>query len=105
MANPTIDQWFNTSVFSVAPAFTFGNGPRTLPNVRQPGLTTLDLSLFKSFSVTERATLTFRAEAFNALNTTQFGPAASVVGNNNLGVTSSTATDPRDVQFALKLVF
>ncbi len=105
LSNPTIAQWFNTSVFSVAPAYTFGNAPRTLPNVRQPGLKTADLSLFKSFSIKDRATVTFRAEAFNAFNTTQFGPAASVVGNSTFGVISSTAADPRDVQLALKLVF
>jgi hypothetical protein len=105
LASRSINEWFNTSVFSVAPAYTFGNAPRTLPNVRQPGLDTADLSLFKSFSIRERATLTFRAEAFNALNKTQFGPSASTVGNSNLGVISSTAADPRDIQFALKLLF
>jgi hypothetical protein len=105
LQNPSIAEWFDTSVFSVAAPYTFGNAPRTLPNVRQPGLKTADISLFKSFTFRERTTLTFRAEAFNALNTTQLGPAASTVGSSNFGVISSTAADPRDVQLALKLTF
>jgi hypothetical protein len=105
LQNPSIAEWFDTSVFTVAGPYTFGNAPRTLPNVRQPGLKTADISLFKSFAIKERATLTFRAEAFNALNTPQFGTAASTVGSSNFGVISSTAADPRDIQLALKLTF
>ena len=63
LATRNINEWFNTSVFSLAPAYTFGNAPRTLPNVRQSGLNTADLSLFKSFKIHERATLTFRARS------------------------------------------
>jgi hypothetical protein len=105
LSNRSISEWFDTSVFSVAPAYTFGNAPRTLPNVRQPGLNTADLSVFKSFHIKERATVTFRAEAFNAFNKTQFGSAASTVGSSNFGVISSTAVDAREFQFALKLLF
>jgi len=105
LPNRNINQWFNTTVFSVAPPYTFGNAPRTLPNVRQPGLKTADLSLFKTFAIREHTTLMFRAEMFNAFNTTQFGMAASTVGSSTLGVISSTGADPRDVQLALKLLF
>ncbi len=105
LSNRSIAKWFNTAIFSTAPAYTFGNSPRTLPNVRQPGLKTADLSLFKNFSITEHTVLTFHAEAFNALNTTQFGAVASVVGNSTFGTISSTAADPRDLQLALHLTF
>ena len=40
--------------------------------LRGPGIANLDLSIFKNFSFTERMCLQFRAEAFNALNHTQF---------------------------------
>jgi hypothetical protein len=73
--------------------------------VRQPGISHVDLSLFKSFKMRERASVTFRLEAFNALNHTQFGPAGSSVGTIALGVVSSTGNDPRQVQAALRSVF
>jgi hypothetical protein len=105
LGNKSVAKWFNTAIFSTAPAYTFGNSPRTLPNVREPGLKTADLSFFKSFPIRERASLTFHLEAFNAFNTTQFGAAASVVGQSTFGTISSTAADPRDVQLALHLSF
>jgi hypothetical protein len=40
-------KWFNTAAFEQPPPFTFGNGSRTLPNVRSDGLRTIDLSLFR----------------------------------------------------------
>jgi len=44
-----------------------GNAPRTLPDV--PRLKNWDFSLFKSFKITERFNLQYRAELFNFLNT------------------------------------
>ncbi|HZS51704.1 MAG TPA: TonB-dependent receptor [Bryobacterales bacterium] len=101
-----LKQWFNTSVFSFAPPFTFGNVGRTLPDVRNPGQRNADLSLFKNFRFREdRFTLQFRAEAFNAINTAQFGPPGAQVGSSNLGVISSSGVSARQMQLALKLLF
>ena len=100
-----VAEWFNVNDFSIAPAFTFGTAPRTLPDVREPGKRNVDLSLFKSFNITERIRAIFRAEAFNAFNTTQFGYANSQIGNTAVGTISSTNVDPREVQLALKLQF
>lgn len=41
---------------------------RTSPDTRTLGLRSLDLSLPENFSLTERLTLQFRAETFNAFN-------------------------------------
>jgi hypothetical protein len=99
-------EWFNPAVFSIAPPFTFGNAPRVLPDVRNPGLRNLDCSLFKNFRfLHERLTAQFRLEAFNALNKTQFGPAAATVGTTTIGVISSTAVNARQVQIAMKAIF
>jgi hypothetical protein len=101
-----LNQWFDTSVFSFAPPFTFGNVGRTLPDVRNPGTRNLDLSLFKNFLFREgRITTQFRIEAFNATNTTQFAAPGSQVGNSSLGVISGTSVNPRQVQLALKLIW
>jgi hypothetical protein len=96
-------QWFNVTNFTIAQAFTFGATGRTLPDVRQPGKRTFNLSLFKSFPIKERLRATFRAEAFNIFNTTQFGYANAQIGNTQVGTISSTSVDPRQIQLALKL--
>ena len=75
-----------------------------------PGLTTLDTSLFKKFSITERVNMQFRAEVFNLLNHANFQePNALVFQGTNIsssaGQILSTATSSRQIQLALKFVF
>lgn len=100
-----IRQWFDTSVFSFAPAFRFGNVSRTSPDIRNPGLKTVDLSLFKNFRLLERVMLQFRAEAFNMTNTLQLGAPNAQLGSGQTGVIGGTAVGPRQVQMALRLSF
>ena len=100
-----IAQYFNTSVFSFAPAFRFGNVSRTSPDIRNPGLRTLDFSLFKNFKIRERTTLQFRAEAFNLTNTLQLGSPNAQLGSGSTGVIGGTAVGPRQVQVALRISF
>jgi hypothetical protein len=72
--------------------------------------TNFDMSIFKSFKITERLGLQFRTEFFNILNTTNFKlPGANFAGHNrindpNFGQASG-AFDPRQIQFGLKLSF
>ena len=53
--NPTRFQWFDTSQFVNPPAFTIGNTPRTLPDVRAPGTVNIDFSIIKNTRIHERA--------------------------------------------------
>ncbi|MBI4443739.1 MAG: TonB-dependent receptor [Acidobacteria bacterium] len=91
-------------------------GTRQLGNVGRntgtaPGIASLDFSLQKRFSFTERMGLQFRAEAFNLLNRVNFGlPNRNVFGSNGLpqgstGVISDTTVNSRELQFGLKLTF
>ena len=100
-------RWFDTSVFSLPAPYTFGNAPRTLPDVRNPGLKTTDLSVFKNnfFGPEGRLNLQYRLEMFNAFNTPQWGPPGGAVGSGSFGIISSTAVAPRQVQMALKLLW
>ena len=50
----------------------YGNTNRN--SVRGPGAFNTDLSLFRTFPITERLGLQFRAEIFNILNHTNFAP-------------------------------
>ena len=98
----SIDRWFDLAAFVTQAQYTYGNSGRNI--LDGPGNRNLDLSLAKSFAVTERVRLQFRAEAFNATNTANFGfPGANI---NAAGVgTITSADEPRRVQFALKMVF
>jgi TonB dependent receptor len=107
-----LNRWFDTSQFTAAPAFTFGNTPRTLPDARNPGTNLWDLSFFKNNYFGEKNyNLQFRVEMFNAFNTPQFaGPVAgpgTQVGNTNIGVIGGTVPGigSRQIQLALKLLF
>lgn len=98
-------RWFDTSVFSQPAPYTFGNGPRLLPNVRSDGPKNFDMSLFKAFSIREQMQVEFRAELFNAFNTPRFGNPNMVVGNASFGIVSSQANAARVTQMALKFMF
>jgi hypothetical protein len=100
-----LNRYFDTSVFSQPAPFTFGNTGRALPDVRVPGAKNLDFSLFKNFPVVERISLQLRAEAFNLLNSPQFGRPNSGLNSNQFGMISSQANSPRQMQLALKLLF
>ncbi len=72
---------------------------------RGPNFQEIDLSLFKNIKASERVNFQFRAEAFNLLNRTNLGPPSGFLRNNSLfGLSTSTAF-PREIQFALKLIF
>jgi hypothetical protein len=80
--------WINPSNYLNPPDYTYGNAPRALSSVRGPGAIISDISLFKKFNLTERLKLEFRAEAFNALNHTNYLAPSLSFGNNNGYVTS-----------------
>lgn len=100
-----LDSYINPAAFSAPAPFTYGNVSRTLPDVRGPGLTNLDFSLFKTFALTEKVNMQFRTEAFNLSNSPMFGLPNQAFGTAAFGVINSTANNPRQLQFALRLFF
>ncbi|MBI4876319.1 MAG: carboxypeptidase regulatory-like domain-containing protein [Acidobacteria bacterium] len=100
-----LNRYFDTTVFTQPAPFTFGNTARTLPDVRGPGARNLDFSLFKNFALTEKIALQFRAESFNLSNTPVFGFPNQGLNNVSFGRISGTASDPRQIQFGLKLLY
>ena len=97
----TPGHFFNTAAFTSAPQFTFGNASRN--PVRGPAYRTADLSLVKHTSLTEHTTLEFRAELFNLTNTPAFAQPNGSFGSPAFGSITTTTTDPRVAQFALRL--
>jgi hypothetical protein len=95
-----------------------GNAGRN--SIYGPHLYNLDYSLLKNFSVkkiSEAFTVQFRAEFFNILNHANFGPPAPFFGSSQAQIFNSTGaltgggglqnlvTQPRDIQFALKVIW
>ncbi len=79
-------------------------------NLRGPGFFNIDMGLGKNFPVwTDKATLKFRCDAFNALNHPSFNtPSANDITQANgvpFGTISSTASSPRVLQLSLRLEF
>lgn len=121
---PTRDMWFNPCTLTVAgarqncrtadqqpaflvqPAFTMRTLSTRFPNIRNARPTYFDFSVFKSFPITERVRLQFRAEAFNAFNTPWFGNPNTTISSASFGIVSpSQQNDPRNIQMALRLSF
>ena len=99
-----LNQYFNKSVFSQPPAFTFGNVARTLPDVRAPGYVNFDFSLIKNTRFLESGNVQFRAEFFNIMNHPNFGAPGTTFGTSSFGVIGG-ASDGRVIQLGLKLLF
>jgi len=102
LANPSANEWFNTSAFAIPPYGSFGNSGRN--TVTGPGMATVDLSLVKNTAIRERATLQFRAEMFNVVNHTNFSLPDNFIGSPTFGQILS-AGNPRRLQLGLKLLF
>ena len=106
----TIAQWFNPAAFKVPAKGTWGNAGRFIG--RGPGYWEIDTALEKRTPITERVSLSFRAEAFNLFNhpiyanpggisaTSTFGRITGILNNGAVG----TGT-PRRLQFMLRLDF
>jgi hypothetical protein len=111
VANPnegehSVEVWTSRSAFRrlspLTEAGRFGNAGRNV--VRGPGLTNVDVSLFKNFRLAETTMLQFRAECFNIANHANFGIPVTDLASANFGRILDAAP-PRLLQFGLKVIF
>ena len=106
----SVSDWFDTSCFSTttldalknAGTPRFGNSGRSI--IEGPGIFSLDFGMYKDIKLTERYKLQFRGEFFNGFNNVNFGGPSTSLTSGNIGVITS-ASDGREIQFALKLTF
>jgi hypothetical protein len=101
-------RWFNPNAFALPTPGTYGNLGRG--TYRGPGLATVDLSLFKTVKIQERASLEIRAECFNIQNRANFAAPNAIVFSGNAispsaGLITATTTTSRQLQFGMKLIF
>jgi hypothetical protein len=123
----TVDQWFDTGAFIIPPdAGRLGYSARG--QVRSPGIHNWDVAIHKNFPgipwfTQEKASLQFRAEMFNVWNHTNFYEIGTTMGEDNITVDTTALRvtgyrltntdygrvtrirDPREVQFALKILW
>jgi hypothetical protein len=125
-AGQNYNNWININAFTPQAVGTVGNESRA--QLYGPNQRSADFSLFKDFEIRERMKLQFRAEVYNITNTENFGQpnvtitkwsstlsgfntgavgATPVLGAGGFGqiTGSNLALNPRQYQFALKLIF
>jgi hypothetical protein len=97
--------YFNTDLFTTAALGTPGSASRR--TIHGPGMLNFDMSLMKSFKISETKALQFRWETFNTFNHAQFFGPSSVNGDFDSGLFGQVvkAAPPRLMQLALKFTF
>jgi hypothetical protein len=103
LQHPTLSEAINTSAFVTPPPYTFGTTGRN--SLRGPWSKDLDASVFRNFPIRDQLNLQFRADAFNSTNTVVFSNPNSVLNAPNFGTVTNMANTPRELQFALKVMF
>jgi hypothetical protein len=96
-----LTNWINANAFTAAPAFTFGNAPRTLPNLRTPGQRNVDLSIQKTQMVATR-TISIRADVLNLFDNPLFTTLQSQFGTPTFGQLTAVGGFARSVQFQIR---
>src|SRR5208337_1708964 len=95
----------NPACFAAPGPFALGNEPRVDPTLQAQGINNWDISLSKLAPVSERVSLNFGAEFFNAFNRVQFGPSNTSFGSALFGKITSQVNNPRQIQFSLRASF
>ena len=106
----------NPAAFSLPDDTDPGNAPRN--QVRGFGHTQFNLSARRSFSLPEKVTLQFKADAFNVFNHPTFGSIDNTVGDPEFGLATASLSKSlttmnqlyqqggaRSMQFSLKILF
>jgi hypothetical protein len=108
----------NASYFVIPIGVPGGTGPNDgvfgslgRNTYRGPAFHDFDFALIKDTPLGERAgggelmNLQFRAEFFNLFNIVNFGLPANIIKGSGFGEISHTASNSRQIQFSLKLIF
>jgi hypothetical protein len=106
--NRNTDRWFNTDVFYKNTAGQLASNIRTAPlrysNIRADSQRRWDFSANKTFTITERLKMIFRADTFNALNEVVLRGPTTDPYNSAFGRVTAQEP-PRSWQFSLSLKF
>lgn len=96
--------YYDPSAFAPVTEVRFGTSGRNIIN--SPGITNLDLSVFKKFPIDEQKEAQLRVEFFNLTNTPQFRPFNNNVNRGNfMTVTSTQPLTERIIRLGLRFSF
>lgn len=100
-------QYFNSAAFTQPANYTFGTASRHLADIDNPSAWNLDAMVEKDTRIGERYVVSFRAEAFNALNNVIFSGPTTSVSSATFGkmATMSQSNTPRNIQASLRFTF
>jgi len=102
--DPAVDNFLNPAMRSIAqPAFGYGNLTRFNPKVRSFWGQTENVSLARTFRITESIRIDLRGEAFNLFNRTIFGIGSTNLNSLTFGQVTNQANVPRQMQVGLKI--
>ena len=105
LAHKTLSEFFNTAAFAPQPVGTIGTAKRN--SLFGPHFRNFDVSLVKTFPLTQKLDLQFRVEAFDVTNTPNWfinnngGNGSTQLGNAAFGTFAGTDPHyvPRELQF------
>jgi hypothetical protein len=99
--------YFNPAAFVQPANYTFGTASRHLADLDSPTAWNFDAMVEKDTHVGERYVVSFRAEAFNALNNVIFSGPTTSVSSASFGqmATMSQSNTPRNIQASLRFTF
>ncbi len=108
VSNPNRNEWYNPAAYAAPTTpYTFGNAGRN--SLMGPGYGEVDLSLTKSFAITEKTHLDLKWDVFNALNEINLAqptePGAAFVDFADAGQINSIVDFRRRMQLGLHLTF
>lgn len=124
IVNRSVNKWFGTDpsvtdnntgncavpgaddgvcAYGVPASGTYGDA--RVGTERAPGYDQVDASAFKDFHITERQTVGFRADFFNAFNIASYGNPDSGITDSNFGQISDVRSPPRQIQFSAHYSF
>ncbi|HWQ53601.1 MAG TPA: TonB-dependent receptor [Bryobacteraceae bacterium] len=103
--DPATDRLINPAAFALPAAFSFGTAARAYTDLRAFSFLNESWGVVKRTGITERVSMTFRAEFFNVFNRVVFAAPAANISAANFGRVSAQANNPRQGQVALKLEF
>jgi len=102
-------RWLNIDAFSLAPAFTYGNAPRTITDVRTARQANVDVSFGKNFRLGGTRVALVKVEMLNLFNRVQTralqGRNTFAVGSTTFGQTSQQAGFMRITQIMVRFSF
>jgi len=97
-----VSGWINPAAFTNAPAFTFGDVPRTNADWRGPGQRTTDLAVSKTQRVGGKS-ISLRVDVLNLFDDPLFIGPVTTFGTANFGQITNVGGFARSMQFQVRL--